>query len=84
MLIEYIDIAFSQIKSIDLFDCDHLERVVTDKSQRIEADISVAVEYIYDTSRFVDQEKVSLGASLKGNLGELQLKFDENIVSDYI
>ena len=71
MLLEYVDIAFSKIKSIILFEYVHLERVTADKSQKIEVDISVTVEYIYDTSRFVDQEKVSLGRSLECKLGEL-------------
>ena len=79
-MLEYIDIAFNQIKSIDLFDCVYLERVMADKSQKIEADISVIVMYIYDTSHFVNKEEVSLGTSLEGNLSTLKLKFEENTI----
>ena len=54
-----------------MFNCTCLERVTAEKSQKIETKSIVAVEYIYDTSHFVDPEIVSLGVSIEGNLGEL-------------
>ena len=76
MRISYIDIAFSQIKRIDLFECIHLEGVAADKSQKIEAEIGVAVEYIYDTSDFIDSEMVSLGIAVENTLGNSLLVFE--------
>ena len=83
ILLALIDIAFSNIQSIDLFENTCLKKILADKSQQITKEVSVAIEYIYDTSCFVDSEMVSLGTAVESNLGNSSLKFDENTIIDY-
>ena len=49
ILLEYVDIAFSNVKNVDLFDCFYLKNIVVDKSQKVTVNNNVIVEEIYDT-----------------------------------
>ena len=60
-----------------------MSKVIADKSQQITKEVSVAIEYIYDTSNFSGSEMVSLGTAIENNLDNLSLKFEENIIIDY-
>ena len=65
--LRYIDISFSAIKEIDLFDSEHLEMIVADKLQSIAAEDSVLIEYIFDTRKWTKPEQVSLGSAFATN-----------------
>ena len=71
--LRYIDISFSDIKEIDLFDSEHLEMIVAAKSQAITVEENVVIEHIFDTRKWTDLEKVSLGSAFSTNFNGQEL-----------
>ena len=47
-----------------------MTKVVADKSQQITKEVSVEIEYIYDTIRFGGSEIAGLGTATASNLGD--------------
>ena len=83
ILLEYVDIAFSNVKNVDLFDCLYLKNIVVDKSQKVVIEHNVVIEEIYDTTDLFNKELVSLGINVESTLDDQKLSFAENIITGY-
>ena len=78
-----MDIAFSNAKVVDLFDCFYLARIIVDKSQKVVVEHSVVIEEVYDTKDLFNYELVSLGSTVESTLDDQKLTFAENIITWY-
>ena len=80
-MLELIDIAFSDIKKIELFQNIYLQRIIADKSQRICKKDSVLIERVYNTVEYIDHDYITLGRTAKCSMGKTKFIFNANIVS---
>ena len=69
-----IDIAYSQITNADFRDCMSLQKIIIDESQKVKVNKDVicikdniksvnALQNIYETIRYYENEKVSMGSA---------------------
>ena len=81
--LEYIDIAFSKLKYVNLLSCTSLNMLIADKTQVTIVAHAVKIEIIYDTVELLRKSKVSLGSATKIMLEDKELIFEDHIIIGY-
>ena len=85
--LRFIDISHSGIKSINLAQCQYLQKVVTDDTQKVITCENVVVNVmlpltapnkVYDTGNYYQQKIVSLGDYLANKFDGIELDFISN------
>ena len=81
--VSHVDVSFSLISDVDFRHALCLSSVVADESQRILHDSGTKVELIYDTQKYINDDKVSLGYTIAASVGKISLMFKEARVSNF-